>query len=206
MKISLAANTSRRVAALGTLTTLALVLLVAVAYATNRISDGRHWGEGNLSREYVTIVDHTGPKWPVYSAAIKWDEAPRIDIVWKADTCSGSYGHCIGVRVISADDYGYSCTTSGGFAVVARISSTNNHIDEDESYIRFNGDCGRDAFTNRDRRALACEEEGHMIGLDHANSDLNDLTCMASGRIDRLDDTPRQHDFELVDDIYTHNH
>ncbi len=121
-------------------------------------------------------------------------------------TCDGSAGHCIGVRVIPADTYGLGCLESGGFAIVARKSSTDNHIDADESYIRFNGDCGRDAFTNRDRRALACEEEGHIIGLDHADSSLNDVTCMASGRITQLHETPRPHDFEVLDDIYRHNH
>jgi hypothetical protein len=29
---------------------------------------------------------------------------------------------------------------------------------------------------------------------------------MASGPIDRLDETPRPHDFEVVDNIYTHRH
>ncbi|MDP9069269.1 MAG: hypothetical protein M3N53_13120 [Actinomycetota bacterium] len=182
-------------------------LAIDAVYATNRISDGRHWGQGSLSREFVTIVDNTDSKWPVYAAALKWDEAPKIDVVYKYGTCSGSYGHCVGVGVISASQYPYGgCLDSGGYAVVSPYSSSNNHINPDESFIRFNGDCGRDAFTNRDRRALACEEEGHMIGLDHANYDLYSSTCMASGPITRLKETPRQHDFDLVDSIYTHGH
>lgn len=85
-------------------------------------------------------------------------------------------------------------------------SSTNNHIDPDRSYIRFNGACGSSSFTNRDRRAVACEEEGHIVGLDHADGGLYESTCMASGPINRLHETPRTHDFELLDNIYTHSH
>ncbi len=198
----------RKAAILGAMVALcASALAPDLVSATNRISDGRHWGQGNLSREYVTIVDYTDSKWPVYAAAIKWDEAPKLDVVYQYGTCSGSYGHCIGVRVTPANEYPYGgCLNSGGYAVVTPYSSTNNHIDPDRSYIRFNGDCGRDAFTNRDRRALACEEEGHIIGLDHANWDLYQETCMASGAITRLKEVPRPHDFGVLDDAYTHSH
>ena len=44
------------------------------------------------------------------------------------------------------------------------------------------------------------------MGLDHADGGLYESTCMASGPINRLHETPRTHDFELLDNIYTHSH
>lgn len=182
---------------------LAAPMLVAESLADNRLSGGRHWGDGSLSREYVTIVDYTPSGWPVYAAAIKWDEAPRLDVVYQYGTCSGSYGHCIGVRLISQSDYGYTCLESGGFAYVP-AQSGSSHI-SDSAYIRFNSACGSSSFTNRDRRALACEEEGHIIGLGHDRA-YTDVTCMGSGRIDQLDETPREHDFTELHEMYGHSH
>jgi hypothetical protein len=177
-------------------------LAVDIGTGSHRLPGGQHWGDGSLSREYVTIVDYTPAGWPVFAAAINWDSAPRIDIVYRSGSC-GSPGHCIGVRLIS--DYPYTCAQSGGFAVV-RPQSGSTHINPDTSYIRFNDRCGNNNWTNRDRQALACEEEGHMIGLDHAAANLNNVTCMASGTISQLHHTPRQHDFDVISNIYAHGH
>lgn len=193
----------RRAAVITAVMALAAPMFVTDSVAGNRLSGGRHWGDGSLSREYVTIVDYTPSQWPVYAAAIKWDEAPRLDVVYQYGTCSGSYGHCIGVRIISQSDYGYTCLESGGFAYVPPQSGSS-HI-SDSAYIRLNSACGGSNFTNRDRRALACEEEGHIIGLDHDYA-YKDVTCMGSGRIDQLDETPREHDFNELHQMYEHSH
>jgi hypothetical protein len=198
--------TRSRAAVLAVLTVVTSAAIATEGHATNRLPGGQHWGQGNLSREYVTIVDYTPSQWPVYAAAIKWDEAPKIDVVYQYGGCAGSYGHCIGVRVMAEGEYPYTCAQSGGYAVVTPYSSSNNHIDPDRSYIRFNHACGGSNWTDRDRRALACEEEGHIIGLDHAASNLNNETCMASGTISQLKEVPRPHDFGEVDGIYTHSH
>jgi hypothetical protein len=193
-----------RIVAAGSVIALVISALAAdMVSGTNRLPGGQHWGDGSLSREYVTIVDYTPSGWPVFAAAINWDAAPRIDIVYRYGSC-GSPGHCIGVRLTST--WPYTCAQSGGYAVVRPQSASNNHIDPDTSYIRFNDRCGGSSWTNRDRQALACEEEGHIIGLDHASPDLNGSTCMASGRIDQLHHTPRQHDFDMLSSIYAHSH
>lgn len=104
----------------------------------------------------MTIVDYTPSGWPVFAAAISWDAAPRIDIVYRYGSC-GPLGHCIGVRLTST--WPYTCAQSGGYAVVRPMSASNSHIDPDTSYIRVNDRCGGSSWTNRDRQALACEED-----------------------------------------------
>lgn len=116
----------RRSAVLGALISLFLVSALAaeVVYAGNRIRDGRHWADGSLSREFVTIVDNTGSAWPVYAAAIEWDKAPKLDVVYQYGSCGGSPGNCIGVKVLPASEYPYgdgSCAGSGGSAGFARV-------------------------------------------------------------------------------------
>lgn len=188
----------RKGAVIVAIVALAAPLLVTDSVAGNRL--GRHWDDGSLSREYVTLVDYTPSGWPVYAAAINWDAAPRLDVVYKYGTCSGSYGHCVDVRLISQSDYGDTCVQSGGFAYVPG----SPHI-LDTAYIRLNTACGGSGFDNRDRQALACEEEGHILGLDHDFA-YRSTTCMGSGRIDTLDHTPRQHDFDELNAIYLHAH
>lgn len=188
-----------------------LLVTAQLSHAGNTFSDGRHWGQGGLSREFVTIVDNTSSAWPVYAAAIEWDSAPRLDVVYAYGSCSGSPGHCIGVQVLPMSDFGNNlCQNYGGFAVVNTTSS--GHINPDTSYIRFNGNCNTSGFDNRDRRALACEEEGHILGLHHAwvghggSYGLEGSTCMASGDIRNLHEKPRPHDFNTIDSLYTHSH
>ena len=76
----------------------------------------------------------------------------------------------------------------------------------DGTYVRLNTKCGASGYDSRDRRALACEELGHIMGLDHADAGLNNVTCMASGNIKVLYEHPRGHDFNMLHTVvYDHN-
>lgn len=168
----------------------------------------KHWNDGNDNVSVVTFVDHTGPSWPVNAAHQVWDNAGRVDVDWRADTC-GSASHCVGVAVSDPDQNpvfgGASCFDMGGY-VLQVPNSTVTHY-SDETYVRFNQRCGSGQYTNRDRQALACEEEGHVVSLRHATySGANNDTCMGSGWIAVLEETPQQHDFVMIDDeVYLHN-
>ncbi|MEX0755302.1 MAG: hypothetical protein WD556_09360 [Actinomycetota bacterium] len=145
----------------------------------------------------MTVADFTPAKWPVLAATNEWATEPRLDVFYVFEGCAGN-NHCISVRI--GEGFDLSCRQNGGFAA---LDTNNGHLTGD-SFVRFNSKCGDNAFTDRDRRALACEELGHIMGLDHGG-DPND-TCMASGPIDQLHHHPRPHDFSMLHDfIYDHN-
>lgn len=157
--------------------------------------------DANKPRAWVRIVDDTGPRWPVYAATLEWDTPAKFDAIYNGDSCGGQ-GHC--VRIAVTQNIDQPCLQYGGFAVLIK-NVNNNHL-SDATYVRFNSRCAQLQFSDRDRRALACEEIGHVIGLDHAASSLYQETCMASGPIDRLHHKPWGHDFNMIDNvIYDHN-
>lgn len=176
-------------------------------YGSPGAPNWKHWNDGADNVSTITFVDHTGPKWPVGAASQEWDFAGRVNTDRRPDTCDNN-PHCVGVAVAGPNDPildGYACWSRGGYAQHV-ANQGGNHLSA-ESYIRFNPSCGEETlYTDRDRRALACEEEGHMVSLQHAPSSANNQTCMASGPILALHHTPRPHDFEMVDDkVYLHN-
>lgn len=192
----------RRVAWVGGLLGLILAAMPGGAFASNEIGGPAHWAYASNPDAYVTIVDFTGSNWPVYAAAINWDGgSTNFDVIYQNGSCN-DFGHCVSVDTATQSP---ACLESGGFAALF-LTPAGNHLGSD-SYIELNSKCGSSAFSNRDRQALICEEEGHIIGLAHAVSSLNDETCMASGKITQLHEEPRPHDFYMIDSVmYAHNH
>jgi hypothetical protein len=184
---------------------MSLVLFPGLSLADNDIGGKFHWSDGSNPRAWMTIEDHTPSGWPVLAATNEWATEPNIDMYYEFGGCAGSPGRCVDVRL---KDMPVPCAgtfdASGGFFHY-EFNAANTHYSED-SFIRFNDACGGGNFDNRDRRALACEEIGHSIGLDHADPGLNNVTCMASGDIRQLHEHPRDHDFSMLHNvIYDHN-
>lgn len=183
----------------------------AAARADNIISGNRHWSDGSNPRAYVTINDKTPSGWPVLAATNEWATEPNLDMYYNYESC-GTTGHCIDVTIGpvydpytgAVEECSGTPGGSGGYAVVLPLTG---HIDQSLSYIRLNKRCANSfGYDSRDRRALACEELGHIIGLDHADPGLNDVTCMGSGNIRQLYEHPRTHDFTMLhSNIYDHN-
>jgi hypothetical protein len=162
-----------------------------------------HWSDGNGSQAWVTLIDNTGSNWLVYAAAIEWDYAGRIDIIYRSSDCGG-YGHCVSVN--NSHFSGYTCHERPGYVAP---SYSNGHFDGD-TVLRLNQDCVGNGWGDRDRRVITCQEEGHVAGVGHSPPSTHNETCMAwQGLGYDIDDWrafPRHHDFVWLDeDIYTHN-
>lgn len=182
---------------------MSFTFIVALAPASNRSADKGHWSDGSGTRAWVTLVDKTGPNWPVFAAAIEWDNAGRIDVTYRSGDCGGN-GHCVSVDTW---DPGVGCrTANSSFAYTPAYGG--NHLQGD-TFIALNKACAtNDNFTNGDRRVITCQEEGHVLGLAHALNASHHDTCMAAtgDDFDHADNTPQQHDFVMLDDvIYDHN-
>lgn len=184
---------------------LSILLFPGLGVADNSLGGRFHWGDGSNPRAWMTIEDHTPSGWPVLAATNEWATEPNIDMYYVFGGCSGSPGRCVDVRLKNmAVPCAGTIDASGGFFQPV-FNSAGTHYHED-SFIRFNDACGGGSFDNRDRRALACEEIGHSIGMAHADRGLNDVTCMASGDIRQLHEHPRGHDFSMLHNvIYDHN-
>jgi hypothetical protein len=203
----------RRLLAVGTVVALAL-LLATVASASNIFrdpSDGRivHWSDGSRSQAWVTIVDHTGPNWPVYAPAIDWDNAGHINVTYYSNSCNGN-DHCVGVNNF---DFNQNCRDRGGNTINVWSHSGQAHMTGD-THIDLNQRCADNVgeqYTDSNRKVITCHEEGHAIGslANAVNASYRD-TCMAAtgGNFDQSDAsrTGQQHDFVMLDDeIYDHN-
>jgi hypothetical protein len=187
------------VATLGTLVLVACAALAAPAQADHRLYGWQHWSDGaGGGPGYVTIADYTGSQWPVYSAAIEWDRAASLNMVYQSGGCGG-YGHCIGVR---AYEFSQSCATYAGY-FQAYGNSNGTHYG-DSSYVRFNTRCNDRA--DREQRVITCHELGHVSSLGEENEAFEGQTCMAAqaGELGQASHTPRAHDFEAIANVYGH--
>jgi hypothetical protein len=167
-----------------------------------------HWSDESGTRAWVTLVDKTGPNWPVFAAAITWDNAGRLDVTYRSSDCGGN-GHCVEVDNPSFSNF--TCRERPGEAVLVYPAfGTPAHLTAD-TRVRLNQKCADnqgEQFTDSDRRVVTCQEEGHVLGIDHDYAAGHHNTCMAATRdnFDHAVTTPRQHDFQMLDDvIYTHN-
>lgn len=192
-----------------------LALPTGVSSASNCISvdfylhppspcdDRTHWSDGSGSTAWVTLIDRTPAQWPVLAAALEWDNAGRLDIIYRSNDCGG-YGHCTEVR--SSPFANDSCQQNPGFV---NPGFSNDHFDGN-TFVRFNDHC-INAWTQQNRRVVVCQEEGHVAGVGHEPASYKDQTCMATPanpnyNINDWDATPRLHDFEFLDNnLYTHN-
>jgi hypothetical protein len=173
-----------------------------VGLADNTVSGNRHWSDGDNPRGYVMISDFTPSAWPVVAASNEWGTEPNLDVFYDFEGCGGM-NHCVDVRDVNMQP---NCTGAGGSGGYAILLPTSGHLSGDDSKVRVNNDCEGGQYDNRDRRALLCEELGHIMGLDHAASNLNNETCMASGAITQLHEHPRDHDFNMLHNVvYDHN-
>ena len=199
----------------GSVTVVALVLVGLVfpvsAEADNRLGSNGHWNRQTHNVAHMKLIDRTGHYWPVFAAHLDWDLADNLDVdydhVGNGWTCDHHcvevmavspandpynelYGQCTGDRTV----YGYAYFTNGNHVTAA------NHFYSQRPEIRFNTNCNH--RSDRFRRALACQEIGHVLGLDHAGTT---SSCMYVDS-QYADATPRDHDInDMLDGrIYDH--
>jgi hypothetical protein len=177
---------------------LLFVLGATVSFASHPLVQGDgdrlHWRDNDpgFPRGYVYWQDQTGAAFPVFSSAIEWDRASRLDAVYTSGSCTSS--HCVTVREAALNP---GC--SPPFGITAIPSGPAGHFTTNVN-VRVDAQCaGRNAA---DRRELVCHELGHSIGLD--DRPMSARTCMRLGDMigRRL---PNRHDFEALANSYNHN-
>lgn len=126
------------------------------------------WWHNGYYNPHVWVDDQTGSSWPVSASANEWNQSNWINVYYHYNGCPYSSGeHCI---------YAYEGTWSSSTAVATTywdVDSYGNfrdgyeHIDFNDKYLYL----GATAL-----RHTTCQEIGHDLGLNHAESDTG--TCM----------------------------
>ena len=76
------------------------------------LSSFGHWddNEPGFPRGYAYIHDMTPAAWPVFTAAIDWDQAPKLDLVYRSGGSSCTSSHCVPFRAVALGGAGCSAS------------------------------------------------------------------------------------------------
>jgi hypothetical protein len=158
-----------------------------------------HWSDSDPSypRGYVYWVDNTGAEWPVYSSAVEWDKAGRLDAVYtSSEAACPNTGHCVSVIETPLGVAG--CTGLLGQTDQV-FYTTSGHL-HTNTLVRVDSQCSGAASGKR--RTITCHEMGHSIGVDEQL--VHTDTCMASP-YQGVKQLPSQHDYDAISNQYNHN-
>lgn len=133
-----------------------------------------HWddNEPNFPRGYAYVHDQTPAAWPVYTAAIAWDQGPKLDLVYRSGgtNCAGS--RCVPFK---ATPIGYAgCPAYDVFGQTGH-NDNGTHISSAASFV--DSGCAGRPYNNR--LELVCHEMGHSIGLNDRGAGA--ASCMRAG-------------------------
>lgn len=154
-----------------------------------------HWPdkEPNYPRGYAFIEDQTPAAWPVYTAAVAWDQAPKLDLVWESG--SNTCGHCVPFTASAMGAAG--CTGTVGETYNRSLSGV--HITS--ASVRVDSGCT--TATYNARLEIACHEMGHAIGL--MDRDPGASSCMRTGTGAGGQTAGSAPDFTLLAQQYGHD-
>lgn len=154
------------------LATLTAAFLLAFTGSSALAATFGHWddNEPGFPRGYAYIHDKTPSVWPVYSAAIDWDKAPKLDLVYRSGGSNCTSSHCVPFSAVALGGSGCSAT-----AGTTSYSLSGVHITSANSKV----DSGCASKSANNRRELVCHEMGHSIGLLDRGS--SSSSCMRTG-------------------------
>lgn len=189
-------------AALGVLLLSPLLILAipeeasATAYCSTASQTGvcLHWNRPTAYNVAVTFADFTGSSWPVSTATYKWDEARRVQVLYRYKACASQ--HCVPVKETYYENVSWAGVTfwqydqaSGHFKDGSVSVWMNNW------WVQYMGYSARWHAT--------CHELGHALGLAH-NWPAGQGSCMSTPA-DGSGEWPLPEDFWMLDNVmYNH--
>lgn len=146
------------------------------AYANNAWYDGAgnwiHQHTRNFN-SYNEINESTVIYWTYEYARQDWHDRTTLNF-WQSGSHSGN--------IIHADDGWFGLTGWAGLASSA-YHTTHSHVIYNLNYL------GNNTYS----RAVACQEIGHVAGLQHASGD-----CMGAGYFSSWSAYPETHSIEMI--------
>jgi len=155
-----------------------------------------HWGdnEPNYPRGYVYWLDQTGAAFPVYSSAIEWDKAGKLDAVYTTSSGSCPASHCASVLNAPLEA---GCSPPYGLTDIPW--SGPGHF---TTGVRIRIDTQCSSRNAADRRELVCHEMGHSIGIDDRAA--SSTSCMRTGNMVGRQ-LPIDDDYDTLRISYSHD-
>ncbi|WP_203908077.1 zinc-dependent metalloprotease [Rhizocola hellebori] len=144
----------------------------------------------------IFVVDYSGANWPVYEAAVVWNQSTVLNVGYRGPYWSGCYdGHyCLSVY---SDDYEKKCGVAEPNTWVGCTHMvTNGDIYYDWGTIELDDSNSASYHLNQ---GTACHEIGHGLGLDH---NLFTSSCVYYQRLPDRSIYPANGDFLMLESIY----
>jgi hypothetical protein len=162
---------------------------IAAEQAASEHAIGGPWHLAALnghSQATIWLVDRTDTTWPVTAAADEWNRSRFVTIGRRAE-CPHAGDYCPPVHQVNNNNF-FGQTTY-------KLNNARTHISREGFEIRLSNATPLGA-----RRSVACHEEGHALGLDHRKPS---NSCMVDGAV--FPARPDDHDFNALQNIYSHN-
>jgi hypothetical protein len=151
-----------------------------------------HWAGTHPT---VYFIDHTGPAWPVYEAAVQWNYSTAIDAVYRSGSsgCPWSSASC--VHVSENNDPNLDCAGIFTWVGCTRVLADGNNIIYFAESIMNN----LHSHGYSENQIATCHEEGHALGLGH---NWYTSSCMYRYVTSPTSRYPSSADYQMLDSIY----
>lgn len=183
---------------------LTLVASLAVNAYANHSWGGYHWAR--TSNPFVLrLGDNISSNWDSHLslASADWSLSSVLDTVIVPGLTNPKNCKPVSGRVeICNSKYG-----NNGWLGIASVWASGGHIVQ--GTVKMNDTYFNTAKYNTPawKRFVMCQEVGHTFGLDHQDEDFtnpNLNTCMDYTNDPSSNQTPNQHDYDMLETIYAH--
>jgi len=183
-------------------TTAVMAALPGIASHTwGNASGTYHWDATSLPVQ-LSVIDSVTQDWQTEldTTISQWNVSSSLNLaITSSDDSTNTRNNCAIVNgQIRTCNYTYGTTGWSGLASL-NIDS-NNHILYGVAKVNDSYSMGQE-----DRNKVMCQEMGHLFGLGHTSEDgSSQNTCMDYANNPTNSQWPNAHDYELLDQIYSH--
>lgn len=161
----------QRLAALLILTGFATILLAVVSPDPAEATQANYrWKTGS-----VCVIDHTGSRWPIYSATYRWTQVPDLSLQYGSRCTSRHKEQAIhvyegwyGSNWHGGQKYGYATAWLYTHKTYGDWEWMGDAYRMYRCTIQLNNTYGR-YLSWADRRSVIMHEMGHCSGIDHTS-------------------------------------
>jgi hypothetical protein len=193
------------------------ILLLAGFLITNSNVYADHtWGNYHWARTStpftLTLGDNLSTSWDSYLATsvTDWSGSTVLDLVSAPGNTNNTKGRNTPKNCTPTSGRGEVCNAkygSTGWLGIATVWATGDHITAGTVKLNDTYYSTRTYNTPAWKNLVMCQEIGHLFGLGHQDETFDNAnldTCMDYTNSPESNQHPNAHDFELLEQIYSH--
>ncbi len=185
------------------------LVLIAVGSFTPTVKASHSWGDYHWARTAnpfsLKLGDNLSANWDAYllGASADWSISSILNTPVVLGSSNPKNCRAVSGRVeICNNKYG-----NNGWLGIASIWVSGNHIAQ--GTVKLNDSYFNTAKYNTPawKNLVMCQEIGHTFGLNHQDENFDNTplgTCMDYSNDPTLNQHPNQHDYDILETIYTH--